>query len=187
MRFGVREWRKITGYACLGCLTWLGVMGPLFYFFGMTSFEKPVDWMFVTVNRLGLRIPMGGGAVLLQIYLGSCVMLLQAFALAASALCILRLSPPQGRPSRSGVALMALPLALASGVFWAIAICYDIAMTGGSGFQILYLFTHALSRLMNMPLGYQYLALTVILGLPLAWCLTWSIDVVRRQRASGAA
>ena len=32
-----------------------------------------------------------------------------------------------------------------------------------------------------------YLAFVVTFVLPLAWCLTWAIDVVRRQRASGAA
>ena len=148
---------------------------------------EPLSWAI----RRGWVRPLGSG-VLFPPSCGVCVFLLNASALIVSGLFVLRLGPSKGHLWRGQVILLALILALVPGLFWGNAAHAALAAAGGySGslwlFVLGFLHLWPWYVLLTEPSFLGYLAFAVTFILPLAWCLTWAIDVVRRQRASGAA
>ena len=169
-----KGWLRVGGYTLWGVLLYSVCIAGIPWVLWKTCFDSNL-WL--CGGAIAQAIPAATqetlthhfGYALELFYLAIELSFLAIIGLLWSAISILRCGPPDGR---LGVAKLSL-LAFAIPSLW----CQTMTVS--------FLNMQDLPKSCESAL-FLLLALTPVI-LPLAWCLTWAIDVVRRQRASGAA
>lgn len=171
-----KGWLKAAGYTLWGLLLWVavGIGLPVVLFdtiheplLSEPTRHQSIRWIWDCSNGLyemGVPEPRCFWLAFLLWFLP-----FQALGLSWTALSILRRGPPGGRLGTARVVLLAFAVPI---LWWLlVSACASGSVVWPDGVQ------GVLERLVRLA-G---------ITLSIAWCLTWAIDVVRRQRPAGAA